>query len=67
MGGDQTLLEPSKLTESSSSGNIQNSPQIAELLSTSDKAVDTIEVEVELKLLPSTFCGINQEDLESLP
>jgi len=64
LGGNQTLLEPSKLTESSSSGNTQSSPQLAEPLSISDRAVDTIGLEAALKLLPSTFSGINQEDLE---
>ncbi|KAL4125844.1 hypothetical protein QTP88_010084 [Uroleucon formosanum] len=64
MGENQTLLEPSKITGSSSSGNIQNSPQITESLFTSDRVVDTIGLEAALKLLPSTFSGINQEDLE---
>lgn len=64
MEENQTLLEPSKIAGSSSSGNIQNSPQITESLSTSDRAVDTIGLEAALKLLPSTFSGINQEDLE---
>jgi len=64
MGENQTYLEPSKIAGSSSSGNIQNSPQITESLSTSDRAVDTIGLEAALKLLPSTFSGVNQEDLE---
>jgi len=61
LGGNQTLLEPSILTES---GNIQSLPQIAEPLSTLDRAMDTIGLEAALQLLPSTFSGINQEDLE---
>jgi len=64
LGGNQTLLEPSKLRESSSSGNTQSSPQLAETLSTSDRVVDTIGLEEALTFLPSTFSGINQEDLE---
>ncbi|KAL4084016.1 hypothetical protein QTP88_029332 [Uroleucon formosanum] len=39
-----------------------NNPQ--ELLSQSGKSVDTIGLEAALKLLPSTFSGENQEDLE---
>ena len=45
LGDNQTLLEPSKLTEGSSSGNIQSSPQLAEPLSTSDRVVDTIDTD----------------------
>jgi len=40
----------------------QNNPQ--QLLSQSGKSVDTIGLEAALKLLPATFSGANQEDLE---
>jgi len=63
-GGNHTLLEPSKIAGSSSSENVQKLTQITESLSTSDRTVDTIGLEAALKLLPSTFSGINQEDLE---
>lgn len=44
------------------SNNIQN--HVAEPSNRSDRSVDTIGLEAALKLLPSTFSGVNQEDLE---
>jgi len=70
MENNGTLLEPTNLgTENAQqSANVatetlaQNNPQ--ELLSQSGKSVDTIGLEAALKLLPATFSGANQEDLE---
>ncbi|KAE9521291.1 hypothetical protein AGLY_018310 [Aphis glycines] len=70
MDNNGTLLEPINLeTENSQqSENLATtvlSPKISqEFLSQSGKPVDTIGLEAALKLLPTTFSGANQEDLE---
>ncbi|KAL4126715.1 hypothetical protein QTP88_010924 [Uroleucon formosanum] len=70
MTDDGSLLQPNHLKTGNSRQtenpvtniSTQNNPQ--ELLSQSGKSVDTIGLEAALKLLPSTFSGKNQEDLE---
>jgi len=70
MNDDGSILQPSKSetgnsqpTESSVTNTLtQNGPQ--ELLLQSGKSVDTIGLEAALMLLPVTFSGANQDDLE---
>lgn len=70
MDNNGTLLEPTNLGTENTQQSVnlatetspQNNPQ--ELLSQSGKSVDTIGLEAALKLLPPTFSGANQEDLE---
>ncbi|KAL4083611.1 hypothetical protein QTP88_028927 [Uroleucon formosanum] len=70
MTDDGSLLQPNHLETGNSRQtenpvtniSTQNNPQ--ELLSQSGKSADTIGLEAALKLLPSTFSGENQEDLE---
>jgi len=70
MENNGTLLEPSNLETDNSQPPahpaietpLQKNPQ--ELLSQSGKSVDKIGLESALKLLPATFSGANQEDLE---
>lgn len=70
MDNNGTLLEPTNL-ETENSQQSENLATTAlsqktsqELLSQSGKPVDTIGLEAALKLLPATFSGANQEDLE---
>jgi len=72
MTGNGTLLQPNPTGEGTSGNNQNNDTQNSapqqtaslELLSHSGKSVDTIGLEAALKLLPATFSGANQEDLE---
>ena len=72
MDSNGTLLQPNNVGGEMSGGtNLGNTvistPQQTEsheLLSHSGKSVDTIGLEAALKLLPATFSGANQEDLE---
>lgn len=70
MDSNGTLLEPTNLEAGNSqqsetpTTNTESQKNPHELLSLSGKTVDTIGLEAALKLLPATFSGTNQEDLE---
>lgn len=64
---DTSDIRPLTGTNTSNEGGniIANRPQtLLDSLSISDKSVDTISLEAALKLLPPTFSGANQEELE---
>lgn len=63
---DTSNIRPIAGTNTSTEeGNITDNRQpLLDSLSISDKSVDTIGLEAALKLLPPTFSGTNQEELE---